>query len=61
MSVPRRPTSFFVDARGGVHTGRLLLLAVLAALVGGVAMASPDAPSDDTQCQKRSAVHAAIR
>jgi hypothetical protein len=57
MFVPRRPTAFFVDARG-VRTGRLLVLTALAALVGGVAMASPDAPEDD-RCA-RPAVHASI-
>jgi hypothetical protein len=61
MVTPRRPTSFFVDARGGVRAGRLLVLAVLAALVGGVALASPDAPTDIDTCEKRSAVHATIR
>jgi len=58
MPIPRRPTSFFVDARG-VRTARLVVLAVLAAMVGSAALAAPDAPTDDERCERR-AVHASI-
>lgn len=56
----RRPTSFFVDHRGGVRTGRLLALAALAALAG-VAFAGPDErPSAEHQEREHTRVHATI-
>ena len=65
----RRPTSFFVDAHGGLRAGRLLALAALAALAGTMAFANPSghvpqgpnpAAAHHDSCQ-HARVHATIR